>query len=374
MPDLQENFDRVKEVAFDRNKELPHSYQSQLFTEGLRALERHSAQNKVLLIGGAGYVGSVVTEYLLKEGYHVRCLDRLLYENDLCILPYFSNSKYEFIYGDMDDQTTLDLALEGVRDVVILAGLVGDPITKKYPEASQKINLAGIQKVIQQLNRRNLNKVVFVSTCSNYGFIEETVLADETFELKPLSLYAKAKVQIEQELLSLQGKVDYVPTILRFATAFGLSPRMRFDLTISEFTREMFLQKELVVYDAQTWRPYCHVQDFSLLIRRVLEAPVERVAFEVFNAGGDVNNFTKQKIVETIQGFLPDAPIKYQKHGSDPRNYKVNFQKIRETLYFEPQYTVSDGIEELIRALQQNLFSRVEQQANFYGNYSINYQ
>ena len=374
MPDLQANFDRVKEVAFDHNQELPHSYQSQLFTEGIRALERHSGQNKVLLIGGAGYVGSVVTEYFLKQGYHVRCLDRLLYENDLCILPYFSKSNYEFIYGDLDDPTTLDLALEGVRDVVILAGLVGDPITKKYPEASQKINVDGLQKVIQQLNGRNLNKVVFVSTCSNYGLIEDDVLADETFALKPLSLYAKAKVQIEQELLSRQGNVDYFPTILRFATAFGLSPRMRFDLTISEFTREMFLKKELVVYDAETWRPYCHVQDFSLLIRRVLEAPMERVAFEVFNAGGDVNNFTKQKIVDTIKGFLPDAPIKYQNQGSDPRNYKVNFQKIRETLYFEPHYTVSKGIEELIGALQQNLFSRVESQSNFYGNYNINYQ
>ncbi|MBF0473754.1 MAG: SDR family oxidoreductase, partial [Nitrospirae bacterium] len=247
----------------------------------------------VLLVGGAGYIGSELTGYFLNLGYKVRSLDLLLYENQVCVYPFLLNKNYEFIYGDMTDEGVTSNALIGVTDVVILAGLVGDPITKKYPQASQKINNDGILNLIRLVNGRGIKRVVFLSTCSNYGLITGDTLADEEFELKPLSLYAKSKVAIEKELLGLRGKVDYCPVILRFATAFGLSTRMRFDLTVSEFTRAMYLKKDLLVYDADTWRPYCHVRDFSRAINMVMLAPDAHVGFEVFNVGGDVNNYTK---------------------------------------------------------------------------------
>jgi nucleoside-diphosphate-sugar epimerase len=326
---------------------------------------------KVLLIGGAGYIGSVMTGYLLNKGWQVRCFDHLIYENQTCVSFYWGHSRYEFIYGDFADPAQLEPALEGVDDVVILAGLVGDPITKKYPENSQAINMDGILQLVRSLNGKGLNRVIFISTCSNYGLIESDTTADETFALNPLSLYAKAKVAIEQELLALRGQVDFHATVLRFATAFGLSPRMRFDLTVNEFTREMFLGRELLVYDAETWRPYCHVQDFSRAVDRVLKAPKEQVSFEVFNAGGECNNFNKQAVVDEILRHFPNAPVRYKEQGSDPRNYKVNFSKIKRVLDFEPEYTVADGIKELIGALQQNIFSRVEQQRNFYHNFEI---
>jgi nucleoside-diphosphate-sugar epimerase len=327
---------------------------------------------KVLLIGGAGYIGSVMTGYLLGQGWQIRCFDQLIYENQPCVSFYWGHPRYEFIFGDLTDAAQMESALEKVDDVVILAGLVGDPITKKYPKKSQDINLDGILQVIRSLNGKGLKRVIFISTCSNYGLIESDATADETFELNPLSLYAKAKVAIEKELLALRGQVDFHATVLRFATAFGLSPRMRFDLTVNEFTREMFLGRELLVYDAETWRPYCHVQDFSRAVNLVLQAPEETISFEVFNAGGECNNFNKQAVVNEILRHFPNAPVKYKKQGSDPRNYKVNFSKIKSTLGFEPEYTVADGIEELIGALQQNIFSRVEQQPNFYHNYEIN--
>ncbi len=327
---------------------------------------------KVLLIGGAGYIGSVMTGYLLDKGWQVRCFDQLIYENQICVSFYWGHPRYEFAFGDLTDPEQLKPTLEGIDSVVILAGLVGDPITKKYPEKSQEINWDGILKVIRSLNGRNLNRVVFVSTCSNYGLIESDATADETFELNPLSLYAKAKVAIELELLALQGFVDYHATILRFATAFGLSPRMRFDLTVNEFTREMYLGRELLVYDAKTWRPYCHVRDFSRAVNLVLQAPEEQISFEVFNAGGAINNLNKQAVVDEILRHFPNAPVKYKEQGSDPRNYKVNFSKIKTFLGFEPEYTVAYGIAELISALQQNIFSRVEEQPNFYHNHEIN--
>ena len=365
-------------IAQTNNANLPAVYRDELRAEAERIERdllqpRKLAARKVLIVGGAGYIGSVVTAHLLAQGYHVRSLDLLLYGNAATVFPFLGNPGYEFQYGDMGDDATLDRAFDGVTDVVLLAGLVGDPITKKYPEASAAINDRGVAKVIERAAGRGLERFVFVSTCSNYGLIPTDSKADENFPLSPLSLYAKSKVAAEGKLLGQAGKVDYTPTVLRFATAFGLSARLRFDLTVSEFTRAMFRKDDLLVFDADTWRPYCHVQDFATLIRRVLEAPRQDVAFEVFNAGGDVNNFTKQMIVDAIKAELPDAPVRYQDKGPDPRNYRVNFSKVRQRLHFEPTYTVPDGVRELIAGLGQHLFDNVEANRGFYGNYEITY-
>ncbi len=370
--------DWLRHIAFERQADLPAPYRQAVFDEGLRAHDevvraRGLEIRKVLVIGGAGYIGTELTSHLLDHGYLVRATDALLYDNHVCVLPFLRRASYDFMYGDLVDTEFNAKTLEGVTDVVILAGLVGDPITRRYPEASEKINAEGIRRLIDQLDGCGLNKVIFVSTCSNYGFMSNDEIADEDANLKPLSLYAEAKVKAERHLLSLKGKVDYHPIVLRFATAFGLSPRMRFDLTINEFTREIYYGNELLVYDAETWRPYCHVNDFALVIRRALEAPIERVSFEIFNAGGEANNLTKRMVVETILGFLPGASVRYQAHGGDPRNYRVNFSKIRKILYFETTYKVEDGVRELITALEQNLFRRVDENRRFYGNYEIEY-
>jgi len=329
--------------------------------------------NKVLLIGGEGYIGKVARNSLINEGYHVTSYDLLLYQNGMNI-DISSNSRYSFIHGDILDVELLENSLNKVDAVVLLAGLVGDPITKKYPNESAKINDNGVKVVIDKCVEKNIEKLIFISTCSNYGLIKDNELADEEFELSPLSLYAKSKVKAEKYILSLKGKVDLNPTILRFATAFGLSPRMRFDLTISEFTRSLAMGNDLLVYDAETWRPYCHVQDFARLIHIVLKAPKEKVAFEVFNAGGDVNNATKQMIVNKILSKIPNGNVKYQEHGSDPRNYRVDFKKVKAILGFEPKYTIQDGIDELVAAIDSHVFDHVDENRNFHGNYEINYR
>ena len=325
------------------------------------------------MIGGGGYVGPVLTEHLLIRGYRVRNMDLFLYATQEVLAPFAGHPRFEMVLADHCDRARLAQALDGVSDVVVLSGLVGDPITRKYPDAHRVINHDGILGLLDLLDGRGLDRVVFVSTCSNYGFMEGDTLAGEDHALKPLSLYAEAKVAVERRLLALGGKVDYRPTILRFATAFGLAPRMRFDLTVSEFTREMYLGRELLVYDSHTWRPYCHLGDFCDVIERVLEAPEHDVAFQVFNAGGDAGNFTKQMIVDAIVEFLPDAPIRYENRGQDARNYRVDFAKIRAVLGFEPRHTVREGIAELIEALDQHRFDDVDARPNFYGNYEIDY-
>ena len=327
----------------------------------------------ILLVGGAGYVGSVLTSHFLKKGYTVNVLDNFVYDHQFSIQPFIGDPDYQIIFGDINDKSALEKASKEVTDVIILAGLVGDPITKNYPNESKQINVEGVQNCIDFFNGKGLDKLIFISTCSNYGLIKDSEFADENFTLSPLSLYAKAKVANEFYLMDKKGKVDYAGVIFRFATAFGLSPRMRFDLTISEFVRDIYFGKELIVYDELTWRPYCHVRDFARLLEIAINAPKDEVNFEIFNAGGDANNFTKKMIINEIQKYIPEGKIFYRKNGSDPRNYKVDFSKVKSVLGFEPLYTVKDGIKELIYALEIGLYSDSLENKNKYGNYIINY-
>ena len=161
--------------------------------------------------------------------------------------------------------------LKDIEVIVILAGLVGDPIVKKYPLIAKKINNDYMYNLIKLISDKFDGKTVFISTCSNYGLIEDKNKADENTTLNPLSNYAKAKVDIENFILSLNKNKNFNATILRFATAFGLSQRMRFDLTINEFTKQIYENKHLSIFDELTWRPYCHVKDFARLILKIIE-------------------------------------------------------------------------------------------------------
>ncbi len=326
----------------------------------------------LLLIGGAGYVGSVLTSHFLKLNYKITVVDKFVYNNKFSVTPYVGDPDYKLVNGDLGDIDVLSKASEGVTDVIILGGLVGDPITKKYPKESDIINDKSIKNCIDFFDDKKINKLVFISTCSNYGLIKDDELADENFELNPLSLYAKAKVSNEMYLLNKKDKVEYTGVVLRFATAFGLSPRMRFDLSISEFVRDIYIGEELLVYDEHTWRPYCHVRDFARLLELVLAAEKDKVNFEVFNAGGDMNNYTKKMIVDEILKQIPNGKVVYGENGSDPRNYKVSFEKVKKVLNFEPKYSVVEGIKELIEALETGLYQNSFENKDQYGNYTLN--
>ena len=326
---------------------------------------------KVLLIGGEGYIGNIISEYLLSKGYEVVSFDSFQYKNNLMSLNHVHHDRYSFKYGDMREPAQVSAAMENVDAVILLAGLVGDPITRKYPEESEQINVKGVRQTIDAAFRAKVKRLIFVSTCSNYGLIEGDQRADENFSLNPLSAYAVAKVDTEQYLLSMKGKVETNVTILRFATAFGLSPRMRFDLTINEFTYALAAGRELVVYDADTWRPYCHVKDFARLTEIVLREDKEKISFQVFNAGGEENNYTKRMIVEAVQQYVASAQIIFQEQGQDTRNYRVNFDKVKSVLGFVPKFSVDDGIREVIEAFEQHILDDVAKHPEEYGNYSI---
>lgn len=337
-------------------------------TEGNNILK----DSHILVIGGAGYVGSVLVRKLLSEGFKVRVLDKLIYDNGSTLYELLEEDNFSFMYGDFGNEILLSNALDNITDVVLLAALVGDPICKKYPELARNTNITNPKKLVQQMIGKKIKKFVFTSTCSNYGLRHDDSLATEDSELNPQSLYAESKVEFEKYVLGAIDGLDFSPVIMRLSTAFGMSKRMRFDLTISEFTRDLALGKELVVYDENTWRPYCNVSDISDAIIRVVEAPADMVTGQVFNVGSDTNNYTKKMILDLISKHIKNCRIEYRKGGSDPRNYRVSFDKISKILGFEAKYSAEDSIKQLIKAVDNKLFIDIESRKNFYGNYFLN--
>jgi nucleoside-diphosphate-sugar epimerase len=325
----------------------------------------------VLVIGGAGYIGSVLVRKLLDQGYRARVLDKLIYNNGASIADLAECEEFSFINGDFGNPATLKKALDDVTDVVLLAALVGDPVCKKYPDLARSTNLEYSVQLFEMMKERDIQRFVFTSTCSNYGLRNDDTPADETSGLNPQSLYAETKVAFEQHIISSLAETDFCPTILRLSTAYGISRRMRFDLSISEFTRDLALGKDLLVYDENTWRPYCHISDISNAIIGVLEARRNLVFGQVFNVGSGNGNYTKKMLVDLIVKYIPGAVVSYKQGGFDPRNYRVSFEKIRETLDFGTEFTAEDSIRGLIAAVRGNLFPDVEERRNFYGNYMI---
>jgi len=246
--------------------------------------------------------------------------------------------------------------------------LVGDPITKKYPVISEEINNQGIKKIIDFCLEAQVKNLIFVSTCSNYGLIDDQIKAKENHKLNPLSNYSIAKVKIEEYLLSKRNYTDSNITILRFSTAFGLSDRMRYDLTVNEFVKEIYFKKNLEVYDPDTWRPYCHVKDFARVILKILSEDSNNIYFEIFNVGNDENNFTKRMIIDLISKKMDCSKVKFiNKKGTDLRNYRVDFEKLEKKIDIRCIYSLENGIDEIIDNL------KTQKNTNFdnYGNYYL---
>ncbi len=313
-----------------------------------------SGRDKVVLVtGGAGYIGSVLVGQLLDGRWAVRTIDKLMFGGD-ALSSYLSRPGFEFVEGDICRADDLQPALEGVGTVVHLAAIVGDPACKKYPELAIETNKNGSELLCEMAMEAGVSRFVFASTCSNYGAMSEPDgYVDETSPLSPVSLYAELKVDFEKQLLQL-NRDDFATVCLRFATAHGLSPRPRFDLTVNEFTRDLVLGKELEIYGEQFWRPYCHTTDLARAVVRALEADTARVAGKAFNVGDTAENYQKKTLVEMILERLPQMreKVRYVERTEDPRNYRVNFDRINSELGFKAKKRVADGIGEYILAIQ----------------------
>jgi nucleoside-diphosphate-sugar epimerase len=307
-----------------------------------------------LITGGSGYIGALLAEELRGGGREVRVLDSLLHGQE-DIASEQEAAGIEVIRADIRDADARKRALAGVESVVHLAAIVGDPACARDPEAAEEVNVNATRELVADAGAAGVERLVFASTCSNYGrMADPTLPITESGELSPVSLYAEQKVGMEK--LILGGTNGVQPTCLRFATVYGVGRRMRFDLTVNEFTRELWSDRDLEVFGEQFWRPYIHVRDAGRAVRTVLEAPAEKVAGNVFNAGRSGENYRKLDLVEEIRKQTDRGNVSYVQRDEDPRDYKVSFDKIRAELGFETLMTVPDGIAEIISALEQGSF------------------
>jgi nucleoside-diphosphate-sugar epimerase len=309
-----------------------------------------------LITGGSGYIGSLLARELQEAGREVRVLDSLLHGQE-DIAAEQEKAGVEVIRGDIRDSGARARALDGAAEVVHLAAIVGDPACARDPKESDEVNVQATEALVADAKAAGVERLVFASTCSNYGrMADPTVPITEEGELRPVSLYAEQKVGMEQLILGAGKGNGLAPTCLRFATVYGVGRRMRFDLTVNEFTRELWADRDLEVFGEQFWRPYIHVNDAARAVRTVLEKPTAEVAGEVFNAGRSGENYRKLDLVEEIGKQVDRGNVTYVHRDEDPRDYKVSFDKIRQRLGFETLMTVPDGISEIISALDEGRF------------------
>ncbi len=303
----------------------------------------------ILIVGGEGYIGNALYDHFSSKKLQITSFDNLIYNQNN---KKKNSKKYKFVNGDLRINKDLKKIDQRYDAIIFLAGLVGDPITNKYKKISLQINeMATINYIKRVYTKENASKFIFISTCSNYGLSKNKHL-NENHKLKPLSPYAKSKVKIEKFILKLKRKKAFSPTILRFATAFGFSNRMRYDLTINEFTKDLYLKKYLEIYDFNTWRPYCHVKDFARLIEIIIFSKKNLTDYQIFNVGSNKNNYTKKSIGTKIKKLI-GGKIKFLKKSKDKRNYVVDFSKVKKILKFKPKYSVEYGIKEIFNKIRK---------------------
>lgn len=309
---------------------------------------------RVLVLGGAGYVGSPMVRDLLGHGHEVTVFDLMLFGAE-SLTPYLGQEGFRLVRGDVRDRAQLDAVMPGHDAVVLLAAIVGEPACNRDPDNAVATNLGGARHALASAQAHGVSRFIFASTCSNYGVADTDVPVAEDGTLNPISVYSETKVTAEREILAAASDT-FVPTVLRLSTAFGVSPRMRFDLLVSDFTLAGHRDGKVVIYGEQFWRPFVHVNDIAKAARTVLDSDADAVRGEVFNVGADHNNTQKQSLGESVARHLPGTAIEYVTRNEDPRSYRVDFTKVRTRLGYEPDWTIDDGIIEVRDCLNNRVW------------------
>jgi nucleoside-diphosphate-sugar epimerase len=301
---------------------------------------------KVLITGGAGYIGSVMSNFFLLNGYDVRVADILWFKKDAPSV-YGGNPRYAFVRGDICNDSFREGLLKDIDYIVHAAAVVGDPASKRFPDLTYKINYETSIKLIDKARSSDIKGFIFLSTCSNYGISEG--LADEKSPLKPLSLYAQTKVDVEQYLMDKVSDLDWV--ICRLSTVYGVSPRMRFDLTVNDFALNAFINNYLDIFLPYTYRPYIHVSDVGRVISEIVKK-IDRTKRNIFNIGFKGENYQKIEIAKAITKFIPETRINITGKGSDSRDYQVDFSKLQKYIDVKNTFRVESGIKEVLDLLR----------------------
>lgn len=296
---------------------------------------------RILVTGGAGYLGSILNEHLLKAGYHVTIVDKLLYGQSslfhLCAHPNF-----DFVVGDVRDESVMRRLLQDADIIIPLAAIVGAPACDQDPWLARSVNLEAVQLLNRLRSHHQI--VIFPNTNSGYGTRSGEVFCTEDSPLEPISLYGQTKVQAEKELLETSNVI-----VLRLATVFGMSPRMRIDLLVNHFVYAAVTDGYLVIFEKDFKRNYIHIRDVADCFLHCIKH-AEKMVGRSYNAGLDEANLSKAELAEKIKTYVPNFYIHYSEIGSDPdkRNYIVSNQRLREA-GFEARRSLDDGIKELLK-------------------------
>jgi nucleoside-diphosphate-sugar epimerase len=305
---------------------------------------------KVFVTGGAGYVGTTLLPLLLDRGYEVTVLDSLLFNNGDRMIPFLRNKNFHFVKGDVRDTKLVSKLVQGKDVVIHLAAYVGFPICRlKGEKESHDVNTKATQDLVNCM--KDNQYLLFGSTGSNYG--EVVGLCTEDTPLNPLSIYGRTKTEAEQIVMSRKNS-----TAFRFATAFGISPRMRLDLLVNDLTHKAVTEGYAVIYESHFLRTFIHVSDLARSFVFAIDNQ-DRMKSNVYNVGSNKMNYTKREVCNIINRQVPEAYFHHAdiKEDVDKRNYKVSYDKIN-SLGFEVQISLERGIKEIkdsVVLLENNL-------------------
>jgi nucleoside-diphosphate-sugar epimerase len=319
-----------------------------------------SDKKHVLITGGAGYIGSLLTSELLRAGNYVTVVDNLLYGGE-SLMGFLAHPDFHFTKADVTEPSSVRPALSHdwpkPNAVVHLAGIVGFPACQAIgKQAAWRHNVEAVKRVYEQVAELGSGRFVFASTYSNYGLSLDGKPVTEESPLTPQSLYAETKIAAEEYLLT-QKESATAPLIFRLATLYGISPRTRFDLIVNQFVLDAYTKRELIIYQRGYSRSFVHVRDVVRGIILGLDAPEAKVRGQIYNLGSDDGNYTKDEIVGLVIKRLPETVVAYKDltFGGDMRDITVSFGKVRSVLGFEAELTVDDGVREIVLTLRTGI-------------------
>ena len=315
-----------------------------------RNFKREPRDSRILVLGGAGYLGSVLVGQLLAAGRRVRALDSFMF-GEQSLQHVSAHPNCELVRGDVRDIGVVVRCVKGCEAVIHLAAIVGDSACEENEQLAAEVNRAATRMLTEVALDCGVRRFLFASSCSVYGASES--FADETAAVNPLSMYAEMKVESERILLGARSAA-FAPTILRLSTLFGLSPRMRFDLVVNLFVARAVFLRSITISNGAQWRPLMHVGDAARAFVAVLDAPRERVSGEVFNTGSTGLNLRIEELGRSVADEIPGTVIQTVA-SEDQRNYRVAFNKIRERLGFNCLRAVEYGIQEIYGAIRAGL-------------------
>ena len=332
-----------------------------IFTKKKQKINNFKKKKTILLIGGAGYIGSILTELLINEGYNIRIFDNFMYGKE-SLKKFVSNKNVEIIKGDTRHIEDLSVAFKDISTVIHLAELVGDPLCNLNPEKTYEINYLATNLIITLCKKFFVDKFIYISSCSVYGKNINEKLLTENSKINPLSIYAKLKLNIEEAIIeNTDPAFNY--TILRLGTVYGKSYRPRFDLVINLFCGLSATNKPISINNGNQWRPFVHVKDVARSILFVLKNN-NKTNKEIFNVISE--NSTIIELSNTIKKHNKNIKIKTNNNVTDKRDYKVSAKKINKVLKFKPLFNIDYGINELIKFVKKNKLNIAN---NKYHNY-----